>query len=255
MLAGLFHEGSGLGNQLFRYITTRMLAEDKGYEWGMLHPENFKGASFMNLNMGNIVGALLPSTKWLEKDIRDAANNDVRSYDPEINFVEDNTIIDGSFEDPRYWEHRMEDIGKWLVVEPVEVPDDVCVIGFRGGEYALYPELFLTREYWVEAIETMHKKGISKFEVHTDDTELAALRLNGMVPSDTKFIHDIGLNWRSVRYAKHAVIANSSFYVLPRLLQHHENKEALTIAPRYWGRRNTRVWAPQGNFYRPFLYV
>lgn len=270
MISGIFHSGSGIGNQLFRYVTTRMLAEDKGYEWGMIGQKNFKGASFMSLEMGKELKPAVhyfdatgtnPSMpnepevvmgNWLEKDIRDEFNNDIRSYDPEINFVEDNTIIDGSFEDPRYWEHRMEDIGKWLAVEPLEIPDDVCIIGFRGGEYALYPDLYLPHEYYLEGIKMMREKGITKFEVHTDDT-VEAKKFFAYLGIEC--IHDIGRNWRSVRYAKYAIIANSSFFVLPRLSQHHENTEAITIAPRYWGRHNTKVWAPQGNYYKQFTYI
>lgn len=262
MIAGIFHEGSGLGNQLFRYITVRTLAEDKGYEWGMIHSRwsydegrylrgEFKGKFFKDFDLGK-EELMIATPHWNEKDIRDAQGNDVRSYDPEINFVEDNTIIDGSFEDPRYWEHRMEDIGKWLMVEPLEVPDDVCIIGFRGGEYALYPDLYLPHEYYLEGIKIMREKGITKFEVHTDDT-VEAKKFFAYLGIEC--IHDIGFNWRSVRYAKHAIIANSSFFVLPRLLQHYENKDAITVAPHAWGRHNLGIWSPQGNYYKQFTYI
>ena len=49
MIAGIFHQGSGLGNQLHRYVATRVLALDKGYEWGMENPELFKGKNFMSV--------------------------------------------------------------------------------------------------------------------------------------------------------------------------------------------------------------
>jgi hypothetical protein len=52
MIAGILHEGSGLGNQLFRYVATRTLAEDKGYRWGMINKEGFKGKDFMTLDLG-----------------------------------------------------------------------------------------------------------------------------------------------------------------------------------------------------------
>ena len=52
MIYGLLHPGSGLGNQLHRYIATRCLAIDKNYEFGMVCPENFKGSAIMNLDMG-----------------------------------------------------------------------------------------------------------------------------------------------------------------------------------------------------------
>lgn len=259
MLAGIFHQGSGLGDQLHRYITVRTLAEDKGFDWGMVNPSNFKGVSFMGLDTGKpILGSetgfqLKLENRTIENRFEEKVvienNVDIRSYDPEINFVEDNTIIDGTFEDEKYWGHNLDNINNWLAVKPIHVPDDTCVIGFRGGEYATVPDLYLTPDYWIEAIERM-KKHCVRFEVHTDDKPLAESIFKYM-----DIIQDIGTNWRSVRYAKHAIIANSAFYIMPRQLQHHENKDALTLAPRYWARRNIQTWARPATYYKCFSYL
>lgn len=256
MIAGIFHEGSGLGDQLMRYITVRTLALDKGYEWGMYEVFNFKGHDFLS-SMGFTIENTLTSTfhlgpwnKFQEKDIRDASGVDIRSYDPEINFVEDNTIIDGGFEDEKYWGHLLNKIREWLKVEPLEMPDDLCIIGFRGGEYYSDTDLGLPKEYYDEAISLMRKKYPDiRFEVHTDDPALA----KQFFP-DFECIHDIGLNWRSVRYAKHLIIANSAFYIMPSLLN-EDAKEI--IAPRYWARRNTHTWARPACYYkdRRFMYI
>ena len=265
MILGIFHQGSGLGNQLHRYVATRVLALDKGYDWRMIYnpdgsgkEEGFKGRSFMKIDLGQ--DNELPSElkKWYEKKIVENGI-DIRSYDPEFNFIKDNTIIDGEFQDERYWEHREKEVNEWLKVEapwgyvdvlgsisvPI-VPDDLCVIGFRGGEFATYPDLFLTKEYWDEGIKKM--KDINpnmKFEVHTDDEVLAKQFFPGY-----KVIHDIGINWRSMRFAKYAIIANSSFFIFPRWLN-----KGLTIAPRYWGRHNIKVWALSQNYYKRFTYI
>ena len=256
MIASIFHIGSGLGNQLHRYVATRVLALDKGYEFSMVAPKNFKGKDFMNVDMGLTIGEHLPyrterpSGKvicetmplWEEK---------TNYYNPEFNFIENCTIVDGEFQDERYFGHRLKEIDNWLKVEPIEVPHDVCVIGFRGGEFVLYSELFLTKEYWAEAKVLMLQKHINmQFEVHTDDEVLA----RQFFP-DCKIVHDMGTNWRSMRYAKYAIIANSSFYILPRLLQHHNNKDAFTISPRYWARRNAKVWSLPQNYYKNFTYI
>lgn len=286
MIAGVFHQGSGLGNQLHRYVATRVLALDKGYDWGMMYnpdgsgkDEGFKGKSFMNLEYKSVkledllyydhytdtqYPAMFTEKKVVENDV------DIRGYDPEINFVQDGTIIDGEFQDPKYFEHRLDEIDEWLKVEPLDVPDDVCVIGFRGGEFSVFPDLYLTKEYWDEGIKKMREINPNmKFEVHTDDPE----RARGMFWSrdfHPEVIHDIGINWRSMRYAKHAIIANSSFYILPRLLKPLDEdpnddsptrfrqpfgNNAVTIAPRYWARRNTKVWALPQNYYKQFTYI
>ncbi len=247
MIKGIFHQGSGLGNQLFRYVATRVLAEDKGFKFGMINPELFKGKSFMNIDTGGEWRGIVAPPMWQEKKVVENAI-DIRSYDPEINFVEDGTIIDGEFQDPRYFMHRIDEIREWLKVESVEMPDDMCVIGFRGGEYVGVKELFLTRDYWDDAIQMMRDINPDmQFEVHTDDPETAR-----QVFPTLDVIHDVGLNWRAVRYAKYLIIANSSFYIFPALL----NQEVkLTIAPRFWARRNLGVWALPSNYYKQFKYI
>lgn len=247
MIKGIFHKGSGVGNQLFRYVATRVLALDKGYQFGMENPELFKGKDFMNIELPTHPIPTEMFQYWNEKKVVENGI-DIRSYDPEINFVAGSTIIDGEFQDPRYFMHRIDEIREWLKVEEVEMPDDVCVIGFRGGEYVGVKELFLTKDYWDDAIELMRKENPDmRFEVHTDDPETARM----LFPT-LDVIHDVGLNWRCVRYAKYIIMANSSFYILPSLL----NQDAkLIIAPRYWARRNIGVWALPSNYYSSFKYI
>ena len=252
MIAGIFHQGSGLGNQLHRYVATRVRAADLGVDWKMSYQEDgsgkdpgFKGKSFMRIGDWQLIEFMSVDKGWNEKKIVENGV-DVRSFDPEFDFVEDNTLIDGEFQDERYWAHHESDLDDWLKVDRLEVPTDLCVIGFRGGEFAVYPDLFLTRDYWDEAIKKM--KDINqrmKFEVHTDDPVLA----QQFFP-DYKVIQNIGINWRSMRYATYAIVANSSFFILPRWMS-----KGMTIAPRYWGRRNTKTWSLPQNYYSRFLYI
>jgi len=250
MIAGILHQGSGLGNQLHRYVATRSLAHQKGYDWGMVYNEDksgkeegFKGSSFMKLNLGMAIGNI--DNFWKEKTIIENGVN-ISPYDPEFNFIEDNTIIDGEFQDEKYWKMYEKQLPDWLKVEEMEIPDDLCVIGFRGGEYSVFPDLFLPKEYWEEGINIM--KGINpemRFEVHTDDVETA----RSFFP-EYEIIHDIGLNWRTARYAKYAIVANSSFFIFPRWI-----RNGMTIAPRYWARHNTKTWALPQNYYPRFMYI
>lgn len=264
MIAGIFHAGSGCGNQLHRYVATRVLALDKGYDFSMVAPELFKGSSFMNLDMGIETGMqyvtvpesgkvipmpfpLNPMNLWEEK---------TPYYNPEFNFIEDNTIIDGEFQAEQYFEHRLKEINEWLKVEPTDVPNEVLAVGFRGGEFYTVPELGLPSEYWGRGIEEMNRfyKGIKRCEVHTDDPALAKKFFGGPTFPST-IIHDISINWRSMRHAKYALIANSSFYILPRLLKHAEDPTAVTIAPRYWDRYNIKKWERPYNYYKAFSYI
>lgn len=267
MIFGIIHPGSGLGNSLHRYVATRVLALDKGYTWGMINPNGFKGKSFLNLDMGVIPefqcevevpeGKIHPITEMKRYEEKKVTENgvDIRGYDPEFNFVEDNTIIDGEFQDIRYFGHREEEIRQWL--NPRQVPleyvdlfsnPNKCVIGFRGGEFASIPDLFLPVSYWQEAINMMKQTNPNMtFEVHTDDSKLAK-----KIFPECEVIQDMARNWCAIYSAKYLIIANSSFHILPALLNVHAKR---IIAPRYWARRNTKTWALPQNYYKKFEYI
>lgn len=262
MIAGKIHQGSGIGNQLHRYVAVRTLALDKGYKFGFQGASNFKGNEFMKLDMGEQVdfegGQVGFAHEFEEKKVIENGV-DIRGYDPEFNFIEDNTLIDGEFQDERYFEHHLPEIRQWMKAEPLEMDDNLCVINFRGGEFSIYPDLFLPIGYWNQAIGMMRDKyPFMRFEVHTDDPLTARqffpdLKVwdNQMITSDKRY-SNIGFNWRSIRYAKHLILANSSFGILPALLN-EDVKEV--IAPRYWARHNTCQWALSQNYYKKFTYI
>lgn len=257
MIIGIIHKGSGLGDQLFSYIATRVRAADLGVDFGFVGKEFFKGASFMNLDWGK--EALLnydvqyPEGKTLiDYELKDkewphfVLNKPY--YDPEFNFIPDGSVIDGyGAQDIRYFEHRLDEVRKWLSTEWLTL-ENTCVINFRGGEYQAVPELFLPKEYWDEAIVMMKEKYPNiRFEVHTDDPNLALQFF-----STFDIISGIDVNWRAVRWAKHLIISNSAFAILPALL--NENVKEV-IAPKYWNRRNIGKWDWPGNYYKKFQYI
>lgn len=262
MISGIFHEGSGLGNQLHRYVATRVFAADRGLDFGMVNPAAFKAASFMNLDMGLEVpgsfqiertsGRVTPidhgMSFFTEKSVIENGI-DIRGYDPDVNFIEDNTLIDGEFQDERYFNHHLEEINDWLKVEYLGMPNNVCIIGFRGGEFTAIPDLFLSQDYWEQAIAYMQLQDPTMiFHVVTDDPVTA----RAYFPAEIKIFHDISTDWRMVRHARWLILANSSFYILPALLNRHVRE---VIAPKYWARRNKKVWATSQNYYTKFLYL
>ncbi len=232
ILRGIFHKGSGLGNQLHRYVGARCMAQDLGWDFGMVAPELFKGSSFMNLDMG----ALSP-----EYHIQELAGKVIpHTTEP---------VIDGEFQGEKYFIHRLDEVREWLKVEPLDVLDDVCVINFRGGEYKHFPDLYLPKSYWDFAVAHICLKygtGM-RFEVHTDDPE-EAKKFFPTFP----IIRDIGINWRSIRYAKYLILSNSSFAILPA----HLNESVVeVVAPKYWAGHNKGVWQLKDNEYSKFTYL
>lgn len=245
MIAGIFHKGSGLGNQLHRYVMTRVLALDKGYDWGMIGIPYFKGYSFLNLDFGDLV-EMENAKVFKEKRINNKERVDVREYDSDIQRVEDNTLIDGEFQDERYWEKYAHLVDRWFSVEPLDLSPNMCVINFRGGEYKYFPELFLSQKYWVDAVNHMKKINPNMiFKVVTDDEEEART----FFPT-FEISHDIGKDWRSIRYAKYLILSNSSFAIFPAWLG-----SAHIIAPYGWARHNVGFWALPQNKYKGWNYL
>lgn len=258
MISAIFHPGSGLGDQLFRYITARTLAEKNGTEFSMVGKEYFKGKNFINLDYGveNSISfeIQMPAGKIVPKE--PVWEEGTRYYNPEINFLTEG-IIDGNFQDERYWD--VDKVKEWLKTEPIDMPDDLCVINFRGGEFSYIPDLFLPQEYWDKAIEEMRKINPKmEFEVHTDDPATAKkffpdFRIwdNQMITADKMYSH-MGYNWKNIRYAKYLILTNSAFGILPALMN---EKAQHIIAPRYWARRNTKQWQLPQNYYKRFKYI
>lgn len=252
MIYGVIHKGSGLGDQLFTYILTRVIALDKGYEFGFIGKEFFKGKNFLNLDWGGQVNFNYhisePSGSLVIDDEHFIQTFNEPYYNPEVNFVIKGTGIDAtSAQDIRYFGHRLPEIRQWLYTEPIDMSEDTCVINFRGGEFSVFPELFLTRDYWDKAVQMMLDRNPNmQFEVHTDDSLLA----KQFFP-DFPIATGIEFNWQSVRWAKNVILSNSAFGIIPSLM----NEDNYVIAPRFWARRNIRQWSMPSNYYSKFNYI
>lgn len=266
MIAGHFNNGMGLGNQLAQLIMTRVLALDKNYSWGMLDPNNFKGNHFMKLDMGDPVifanedkGWPYPlpdrheeaiSKKFVEASEIHPDGSDIRGYDPRVKDIEDCTLIDGIFQGEEYFKHYKDKIRNWLAVESIEeMPDDLCIINIRGGEYRAFPHnLLLPKLYWDRAIAKMKEINPQmKFAIHTDDEELC----QAWFP-EYKCIRDMSLNWRSIRYAHYLILSNSSFSILPAFL--NEDVKHI-IAPWGHARHNLGYWGLKQNIMKGWNYL
>lgn len=254
MISTPFYKGMGMGNQLANYVTVRTLALDKGYYFGVQFPENFKGKDFMNLDMGlPVIGGRTDVEGEIPQELPEGFKHYYREkmidngdYDLDIVKVKDNTLIHGLLQGVKYFQNRKKEINEWLKVEPIEMPDDVCVINIRGGEYKYVTDFILPKSYWDNGIN--HMKSISpdmKFEIHTDDIDYAqSLFL------EYPIIQDIGINWRSIRYAKYLLLSNSSFAILPAWLG-----EGYVVAPKYFARFNTGEWFLKQNYMSDWHYM
>ena len=260
MLVTPIFKGMGLGNMLACIITTKVLARDRGYDFKVVTPENFKGHFFKHLELPEIKGfyfdvegqdpTLMPIgfEYYREKTVRNTSGDDISPYDESLQQIGNNTCVHGLLQGEDYFKHRKDEIREWLEVEPKEMQSDLCVINFRGGEYVGVTDFFLPKSYWDNAISEMKKTNPDMiFEVHTDDRGTAS-----MFFPNFPIVSDIELNWRSIRYAKYLILSNSSFAFFPAWLNEDVKR---IIAPKYWGRFNKGFWSIDQNYTQGWEYL
>jgi hypothetical protein len=266
------YHGQGLGNQLFCYVTTRCIATDKNVEFGLKGLENLgdrryndKGLYFMNLYLGEPVDELKITNQYTEKELRIKTNVshhdstigcDIRLFDNDLISVPDNTKLDGIMQSEDYFYHRKEEIKQWLKVKPEHdcydySDDDICVINFR--DYRGSDELYLQREYWVNAIN--HMLSINpemKFLVITESPEAAKEMLPEL--ADNTYHFDIAKDYSIIKNAKWLILSNSSFAFFPAWTS---ETVKMIIAPKYWARHNVSngYWACGYNLYKDWFYM
>lgn len=263
------YKGQGLGNQLYTYVTTRTIALDQGIDFSIMHPELFKGADFLSLDFGKAVkGGRGPEGGppkklplgidhyYKEREIiHPIHGSDIRLYDEQLINVLPNTKIDGLMQDEKYFEHRKNDIKEWLKVkEEYEcfdyADDNICVINFRGGEYARHKELFLNKDYWSNAVNNMLKINNNfKFVVITDDV----FNAKKFFPNYEVSHFSIAKDYVIVKNAHYLIMANSSFAWFPAWLSADLK---YCIAPKYWARHNTSdgYWSCGYNITKGWMY-
>ncbi len=151
MIVTELYDGQGLGNQLWSYVVTRVLALDKGVDFGIMSPERFKGKDFLCLDFGRpVVGGSGPEGGppsqlpegiehyYAERELWYSQYLcDVREFDQRLLQIVDNTKIEGYFQSERYIDHRRTEICDWLVVsEGNDIRDfsdsRICVMNSTG---------------------------------------------------------------------------------------------------------------------------
>jgi hypothetical protein len=269
LLVTEIYTGQGLGNQLACYVTTRVIAEDRDYDFGIMHPEKFKCLDFMNLNFGKkIIGGSGPeggpprklpdgiNFYYNEQAIIHPKNgSDIRLYDKNLANIFPNTKIDGLMQDEKYFEHRKNEVREWLKVkdeyECYDYADDyICIINFRGGEYARHKELYLNKKYWEDAVSNMLKINKDfKFVVITDDIYEA----KKFFPNYDVFHFNIAKDYIIVKNAHYLIMSNSSFAWFPAWLSINLK---YCIAPKYWAGHNISdgYWGCGYNITKGWMY-
>jgi hypothetical protein len=250
MIVTELYKGQGLGNQLACYVTTRVIAADRGYAFGVLHKERCKALDFLHLDFGEVVAPQHITHHYTEKSLRHPTTHaDIRTYDSDLVHVSDDTKLDGVMQGEQYFAHRKDEIRQWLSVDLLDIADNVCIINFRGGEYVGHPELFLEKAYWENAIRNMQTlRPDMEFKVVTDDVATA----KKFFP-DFEISHNVPNDYISIQSASYLILSNSSFAFFPAWLN---SKATCIIAPKYWARHNVSdgYWSAGYNITNGFTY-
>jgi hypothetical protein len=270
MIINELYNGSGLGNQLWRYAVTRVIALNNGYEFGIMSPHKFKAGRILNLDFGEeVVGGAGPEggppttlpegieRYYQEKSLMHPVYKcDCRLYDSDLANIPDNTKIEGNMESEKYLEGRKDVVREWLKInEDKQIynfkKDDICILAFRGGEYRGISDLFLPAAYWRNAMKIMTQINPNmQFKVITDDVGTA----KGMFPEVPAYHFNAEADWVLVRNAKNIIMSNSSFAWIPTWI----NDEIINvIAPKYWGKHNVSdgFWAQGDSLTKEWEYL
>jgi hypothetical protein len=268
MLVTEIYNGQGLGNQLACYVTTRVIAKDLGYEYGIMNSYKFKCNDFIKLDSGIPVSGgdgpeggppttLPDGIKYYYKEQWQYYNGaNITIDDPNLNRLPDNTKIDGIFQSENKIIHRKKEIKDWLQVLPDKdnfnfADDNTCIINFRGGEYKAVSGFFLRKQYWEDAIKQM--KFINpkmRFVVVTDDPEAA----KQFFPDFIIYHGNISDDFTIIKNAKYLILSNSSFPYFATLIS---DRNEYILAPKYWARHNVSdgYWSCGYNIFRNHTYI
>ena len=246
MLATEFIHGQGLGNQLFCYVTTRMLAHKLGYDFGIGGLRNAgdsrvnkKGFYFMNLDYGKeVFDGLTRYDEYRHGAFTDSwIRTDIRLTDRNLFSISDNTIIYGNLQSEEYFCNRLDLVKDWLKVgQEYEHMDtngkNICVMNFRGGDMVGNAGGFVPRSYWLKAIDNMLQYNPNmEFCIVTDDVRTA----NAMLPEYPAYHEDVAWDYVAIKNARNVICSTSTFACFP--LWTSETLE-YCIAPKYWFHHN-----------------
>lgn len=268
MIVTELYNGQGLGNQLWCYAVTRVIAESLNYDFGISGIKKFKGREFINIDFGKkVIGGSGPEggppnelpesiTNYYKERMswhKQYHNIDVTGPDEQLLNIADNTKIDGCMQAYSYIKNNKQKIKSWF---NINTPDDynifnnenICIIHIRGGDVRNHHTM-VGQKYYSDAINHFKNKNPNiEFYAITDDPHTAIKMLSGVkiigsstvnVEDNVKANHHIGgpvsIDFNIILKCKNLIMPASSFSWWAAWL----NDDCKTvIAPKYWAAFN-----------------
>ena len=251
MIATELLEGGGLGNQLFWFSTIRAIAKKTNQEYAILNRKKFKGQNFLEIDYGSD-NEYFPY-RYDEKKILNHYGKDVSPMDEEMFNVKDGTRLYGTMQSLRYFDGISRDeIQSWIRYKDgkqlLPIPNDICIIHIRGGDFRMAGNTLLTQKYYQDSMTFMQSKNPDmKFFVVTDDPIFAwSLLKIPIIGSSTvaeidefQASHHIGMkidqDYKLLNSAQNVILSNSSFGFWPVFTSIYAKN---VVAPAYWAAHN-----------------
>ena len=270
MIVTELYNGQGLGNQLWCYFVTRVIAHRNGYEFGIQSPYKFKGKEFMTIDFGKeVIGGSGPeggppitlpesiNSYYRERTVSHPNGIDISRADSGLVSIPDGTKIDGCMQSLSYIKEYRAEIKNWIKLtknDDISMDMDTCIIHIRGGDFR-FSSAFLNKNYYDNAINHMlYKNPNMKFAIVTDDIgysrsiypniPIVGGSSTGVNDSNIASHHiggPIWMDWLILSNAKNVIMSASSFSFWPVYL----NDNVDVIAPMYWAdyNRSNGYWS------------
>ncbi len=289
MICNELYNDQGLGNQLWNYAVTRILAKKNNCDFSILKKERFKGKEFMNLDFGTpLAGGHTSKRGYLFSLPRGVQNyygekrelfgttlsdmtDDISRTDTHLLNLSPSTKFDGNCQSTKYLEGHRADILKWISIKDeyttYQPAPNVCVIHLRCGDF-MQSKAFLPIAYYKNAIayiQSLDQQVV--FQCVTDQKAMAETLLPGVeiigsalaaTPDAHKAGHHhggpIGIDFSLLTHAQYLIIPNSSFSWWAAYLN---TDKKIVVAPKYWGRFNIAdgFWSPSDIITDGFTYM
>ncbi len=289
MICNELYNDQGLGNQLWNYAVTRIIAKKNGYGFSILKSERFKGKDFIDIDFGTpLAGGQTSKRGYVFKlphgitsyyderrellgTVLSDMTDEISRTDPHLLNLPPNTKFQGNCQSTKYLDGYREDVLQWIrIKEPYSastLDPRICVIHLRLGDF-MQSKSFLPISYYRNAMAYI--KSIDEhviFQCVTDQKEeaeklLPGVTIIGSAVTGTDDAHKaghhhggpVGIDFCLLKNAHYLIIPNSSFSWWAAYL--NTNKK-IVVAPKYWARFNIAdgFWSPFDIVTDQFTYM
>ena len=257
-------EKGRLGNQMFQYATLLSLVRQHSSIGAVPDREIEIYKAFPNLSLKKMsTNDILKQCKWIYSE---RVDKDF-CYNPNVFVVRDDTIIDGFFQSPLYFEQIKEEVFKEFTfsnevtsrcaseykdIKSSHTGTSICAVHIRRTDYLTKPDFHLNlslEDYYYPAINfILSKYPQTTFLVFSDDYEWCKSNLppDVIYPTLSDQYHDMCL----MSMCDSHIIANSSFSWWGAYLSKKNNDSlgGTVIAPGQWFGKNgpfcVTIWDP-----------